>query len=164
MKEKEQEPMPESPPEEVADNLQSEVEKLRDQLLRTVAELDNTRKRSRDENEKTLKYAVSGFAQDLLNVMDNFYLALDSIEKSPDDVKNFLEGVKLTHNEMKRVFDKNGLTRIYPMGEQFNPDFHEAIGQVESEQEPGTVVQVLQAGYSLKDRLLRPALVMVAKG
>lgn len=147
--------------------LEDENKKLKDNLMRTLAELDNTRKRSIEENEKTAKYAISKFAEDLIPVMENFYLAFENVKHEDlcDDkvAKNFFEGITLTQNELKKVFDKNGLSRIFPLNEVFNPEFHNAITQIESDEEDGKIIQVMQAGYKIKDRLLRPALVGVSK-
>lgn len=148
--------------------LEEENKKLKETLMRTLAELDNTRKRSIEENEKTAKYAISKFAEDLIPVMEDFYLAFENVKHEDlcDNTvaKNFFEGITLTQNELKKVFDKNGLSRIFPLNEDFNPDFHNAITQIETEEnEDGKVVQVMQAGYKIKDRLLRPALVAVSK-
>ena len=135
--------------------------------MRTLAELDNTRKRAIEENEKTAKYAISKFAEDLIPVMEDFYLAFDNVKKDDlcDDkiAKNFFDGIVLTQNELKKVFERNGLLRIFPLNENFNPDLHNAIMQVEYDGEEGKVVQVMQAGYTIKNRLLRPALVGVSK-
>ena len=95
--------------------------------------------------------------------MENFYLSFGNLEKNTDDFESFVKGVELNFNEFKKIFEKNNIKRIYPTGEMFNPDFHEAISQIESEAETGTVVDVLQAGYSLNDRVIKPALVIVAK-
>lgn len=147
--------------------LEEENKKLKESLMRTLAELDNTRRRSIEENEKTAKYAIGKFAEDLIPVMENFYLAFNSIDGKnicDDKVANgFLEGIKLTQNELKKVFDKHGLARIFPENEDFNPDLHNAITQVESDKDDGKIVEVMQAGYKIKDRLLRPALVVVSK-
>ena len=147
--------------------LEEENKKLKDSLMSALAELDNTRRRAIEENQKTAKYAIGKFAEDLIPVMEDFYLAFNSIEGSnllDEKVsKTFFDGIKLTQNELKKVFEKNGLVRIYPMHEAFNPDLHNAITQIESEEEDGKIVQVMQAGYMIKDRLLRPALVGVSK-
>lgn len=148
--------------------LEEENKKLKESLMRTLAELDNTRRRASEENEKTAKYAIGKFAEDLIPVMENFYMAFDNINEEEiaknEDFKNFLDGIKLTQNELKKVFERNGLVRLFPMDEDFNPDLHDAIAQVESDADEGKVVQVMQAGYKIKERLLRPALVAVSKG
>lgn len=147
--------------------LQEENEKLKESLMRTLAELDNTRRRSVEENEKTAKYAIGKFAEDLIPVMENMYLAFDSVKDNNFDgnkeAKNFFEGVRLTHNELKKAFERSGVVRIFPMDDEFDPELHDAITQVESDKPEGMIVQVMQAGYKIKDRLLRPAMVGVAK-
>lgn len=148
--------------------LEEENKKIKEDFLRVLAELENTRRRATEENEKTAKYAISKFAEDLIPVMENFYLAFNNIREEeindPKKVKSFFDGIKLTQNELKKVFDKNGLERIFPVNEEFDPNFHNAITQIEtSEVEEGKVAQVMQAGYKIKDRILRPALVGVAK-
>ena len=152
---------------EKIEELEEENKKTKETLMRTLAELDNTRKRAIEENEKTAKYAISKFAEDLIPVMEDFYLAFDNVKKDDlcDDkiAKNFFDGIVLTQNELKKVFERNGLLRIFPLNENFNPDLHNAIMQVEYDGEEGKVVQVMQAGYTIKNRLLRPALVGVSK-
>lgn len=152
---------------EKIEELEAENQKTKETLMRTLAELDNTRKRAIEENEKTAKYAISKFAEDLIPVMEDFYLAFDNVKKDDlcDDkiAKNFFDGIVLTQNELKKVFERNGLLRIFPLNENFNPDLHNAIMQVEHDGEEGKVVQVMQAGYTIKGRLLRPALVGVSK-
>lgn len=148
--------------------LKEENQKLKDTLMRTLAELENTRRRAGEENEKMAKYAISKFAEDLIPVMENFYLAFKNAGEDgkydENKAKIFFDGIKLTQNELKKVFDKNGLVRVFPMNEKFNPDFHNAISQIESDKEEGIIVDVMQSGYTIKDRLLRPALVIVSKG
>ena len=95
--------------------------------------------------------------------MENFYLSFENLEKNKNDFDSFLKGVELNFNEFKKVFDKNNIKRIYPLNEAFNPDFHEAISQIESDKDSGTVVEVLQAGYMLNERVIKPAMVIVAK-
>ena len=147
--------------------VKQELERTKETLIRTLAELDNTRRRAIEENEKTAKYAIGKFSEDLINVMENFYLAFTSLKDDKiDDMKEantFFEGIKLTQNELKKVFEKHGIERIFPKNETFNPDLHSAITQQESEEDDGKILEVLQAGYKIKDRLLRPALVVVSK-
>jgi len=154
-------------PEEHQNNFEEENKKLKETLMRTLAELDNTRKRSIEENDKIAKYAISKFAEDLIPVMEDFYLAFESVKDADlcdeKTAKSFFDGIRLTQNELKKAFDRNGLTRLFPLNEDFNPDLHNAIAQVESDVDEGKVVQVMQAGYKIKDRLLRPALVCVSK-
>jgi molecular chaperone GrpE len=163
-----------TPLEEAAEKiaeLESKASDLNDKLLRSLAEIDNTRRRSREEVSKASKYAVSNFASDLVVVVENFFLATENapvaeIEKSPE-LRNFFDAIEMTKKELMKVLEKNQITRIYPLNEKFDHNFHEAIAHVEkpegSEAEEGDVVQVIQAGYSISDRLIRPALVGVAK-
>ncbi|MBM5781897.1 MAG: nucleotide exchange factor GrpE [Pelagibacterales bacterium] len=147
--------------------LEAKVTDLNDKLLRTLAELDNVRRRSREELEKSAKFAISNFAADLVVVAENFFLASgnapkEEIEKSPS-VKNYADAIVMTEKELLKVLEKNQVKRINPINEKFDHNFHEAIAQIESDAEEGTVVQVIQAGYSIENRLIRPALVGVAK-
>ncbi len=146
--------------------LEEEVQSLKDQLLRALAETENIRKRSEKSTEEALKYAATSFAKDIINVLENLYRAEESItgEDFGDNqkLKGFIEGVAITKRECVQVFERHGIKRVYPMGEKFDHNYHQAIAQIPDEnQEPGIVIQVLQAGYTLKDRLLRPALVGV---
>lgn len=151
----------------IVEKLMAENKLLKDNLLITSADLENARRRHSDELEKSAKFAISKFAEDLIPVMDAFYLAMDNIKKENVDenkeFKIFFDGINLTFNELKKIFDKNKIIRINPLGEQFDHNYHQAISQVESEEEEGTVVYVMQAGYSLNGRLVKPALVSVAK-
>lgn len=138
-----------------------------DKLLRTLAELDNVRRRSRDELEKSAKFAISNFVGDLVLVVENFFLASENapkaeIEKVPA-IKNYADAIVMTEKELLKVLEKNQVKRIYPLDQQFDHNFHEAIAHMESDAAEGTVVQVIQAGYSIANRLIRPALVGVAK-
>ena len=138
-----------------------------DKLLRAFAELENVRRRSREEIEKSAKFAISNFASDLVLVAENFFLASNNapkeeIEKS-QEMKNYANAIEMTKKELIKVLEKNQVKRIFPLNEKFDHNFHEALAQVESEAEEGTVVQVIQAGYSIANRLIRPALVGVAK-
>ena len=140
---------------------------LNDKLLRTLAELDNVRRRSREEIEKSAKFAISNFAADLVLVTENFFLASEhapkeEIEKVPA-IKSYADAIAMTEKELLKVLEKNQVRRIYPLNEKFDHHFHEAISQVESDAEEGTVLQVIQAGYTIADRLIRPALVATAK-
>lgn len=148
-------------------DLEESNKNLNDKILRLAAELDNVRKRNREELEKTSKYAISNFANDLVLVVEHFYLAdenlpKEEIEKSPT-VKHFVDAMLMTKKELTKILEKNGIKRLYPLGEKFDHNFHEAITQVpaEGDEEGGIVKQVIQAGYSIGDRLIKPALVTV---
>ncbi len=158
-------------------NLENSVEKIaelekiisetNDKLLRTLAEIDNVRRRSREEIEKSTKFAISGFVSDLVVVAENFFLVSenapkDEIEKVPA-IKNYADAIAMTQKELLKVLEKNQVKRIYPLNQKFDHNLHEAIAQIETNVEEGTVVQVIQAGYLIAERLIRPALVGVAK-
>jgi molecular chaperone GrpE len=152
---------------QIISDLEEENKSLNDKILRIAAELENTRKRNVEEIEKANKYAISSFAGELVLVVENFYLASenlpkDEIEKSPA-VKNFAEAMEMTKKELNKILEKRSIKRIYPLGEKFDHNFHEAISQVPAneDEEDGSIRQVIQAGYSIGSRLIRPALVMV---
>ncbi len=153
--------------EAVETDLQAEVDKMKDQWLRAVAELDNTRRRAQKDREDALKYAVSNFARDILSVYDSLSKATDlssGMTETSDEMKGFLEGVNLTLFELNNVFGRYGIQIINPENQAFDPNFHQAMFEVPTaDVEPGQVVQVMQVGFTLHDRLLRPALVGVSK-
>lgn len=145
-----------------------EVAQLRDQLLRAMAETENVRRRSQREVEDTAKYAVSKFAKDVLSVADNLRRALDSVPKDAHEtdpaLKALIEGVGMTERELLGAMERHGIKAVQPLGLKFDANRHQAMFEAESpDKEPGTVIQVLQPGYIIGDRLLRPALVGVAK-
>jgi molecular chaperone GrpE len=131
-----------------------------DAWLRAKAETENIRRRAQDDVARAHKYAVESFASELLAVKDSLEAALASDLSKPDNLKN---GVDLTLKQLAGVFGKFNLTEIHPMGEAFDPHRHQAMSMVEADQPANTVVSVLQKGYLLNDRVIRPALVMVAK-
>jgi molecular chaperone GrpE len=155
------------PAEERVSALEAELAEQKDRLLRALAETENTRRRAQREREDAAKYALSGFARDLLPAADNLRRALDSLPeaKAADELtRNLLAGVAATERELLSVFERHGIRRIDPKGERFDHNFHEAIYEAERAGEPpGTILEVLQPGYVLHDRLLRPAMVGVAK-
>ena len=156
-----------NPAEEKIAELEQKNSELNDKILRCLAELDNVRRRSREEIEKSAKFAISNFVGDLVVVAENFFLASENapkaeIEKNPA-IKNYADAIAMTEKELLKVLEKNQVKRIFPLNQKFDHNFHEAIARVESEAEEGLVVQVVQAGYSIADRLIRPALVGVAK-
>jgi molecular chaperone GrpE len=158
---------PASPEERVA-AVEAELADTRDRLLRALAETENVRRRFQRERDDAQKYAVSGFAKDLLSAADNLRRALDAMPEAeiPDQrTRSLLDGVAATERDLLATFERHGLVRIDPMGEPFDHNFHQAIFEAERPDLPaGTVVEVLQPGYVLHDRLLRPAMVGVAKG
>ncbi|MFN7710461.1 MAG: nucleotide exchange factor GrpE [Holosporales bacterium] len=147
------------------EELEAEVARLKDQLLRTLAEVENVRKRATREREEAQRYAGANFARDILNVADNLARALESASQVENDtVQQLVEGVKMTERELLAAFDKQGIRKMTPQGEAFDHNYHQAMFEVESANvAPGTIVQVLQSGYVMHDRLLRPAMVAVAK-
>ena len=142
---------------------------MRDRLLRTMAEMENVRRRTEREKSDTARYAISNFARDVLTVGDNLRRTIEHVpaEAAAQDpaLKSFLDGVELTERELLNVLERHGVTRIDPVGQRFDPNCHQAMYEVPNPDVPeGTVVDVMQAGYVIGDRCLRPALVAVAKG
>jgi molecular chaperone GrpE len=158
----------ERPVEDRLTALEAELAEQKDRLLRALAETENVRRRAQREREDASKYAVTGFAKDLLSAADNLRRALESLpegEVRDERTRGLLDGVAATERELLSVFERYGIRRIDPQGEPFDHNFHQAIFEAERPDQPsGTVVEVLQPGYVLHDRLLRPAMVGVAKG
>jgi molecular chaperone GrpE len=149
-----------SPEEQIAD--------LKDKLLRALAENENIIRRARREREDAGKYAAANFARDMLSVGDNLHRALaaipDALRDGDAETKAFIEGVEMTGRELLSVLERHGIVRISPLGEKFDHDRHEALFEVPTaDADPGIVVQVLEDGFMVHDRLLRPARVGVAK-
>ncbi|MBI4365540.1 MAG: nucleotide exchange factor GrpE, partial [Deltaproteobacteria bacterium] len=142
---------------------------FKDKLLRTLAEMENLRKRTEREIADARVYGVTGFARDVLAVADNMHRALGAIspelrEQADAKIKALIEGVELTERELLKVLEKNGVKKFSPEGEKFDPNIHQAMYEVQdSDLPPGYVAQVIQAGYMLGERVLRPALVAVTK-
>ena len=170
-------PAPETPPPPVTedpipaiDTLPSMTEQLRDlelkaaehhdAWLRAKAETENVRRRAQEDVAKAHKFAVEKFAGELLAVKDSLEAALSTQEQTVESLRS---GVEITLKQLVSAFEKNALVEINPLGEKFDPHKHQAIGMLEADQEPNTVVTVLQKGYLIAERTLRPALVMVAK-
>jgi molecular chaperone GrpE len=142
---------------------------MKEQLLRALADTENMRKRSQREIEDASKYAVSSFARDMVTVLENLHRTLQNITaeaRAENPALNVLaEGVEMTERELSQAFARHHIRRIDPHGEKFDHNFHQAVAQVESQETPaGHVVHVMQAGYVIHDRLLRPAMVAVSKG
>jgi molecular chaperone GrpE len=151
------------------DALLVENAEMRDRLLRTLADMENLRRRTEREKADTARYAITNFARDVLTVGDNLKRTMDHVpaEAAAQDpaLKTFLEGVELTERELLNVLERHGVTRIEPLGQRFDPNFQQAMFEVQNpDVAEGTVVDVMQAGYAIGDRCLRPALVAVAKG
>ncbi|HVH81222.1 MAG TPA: nucleotide exchange factor GrpE [Stellaceae bacterium] len=155
-------------PEERIAALEGELAEAQDKLLRALAETENVRRRAQRERADAEKFGISRFAEGLLSVADNLRRALDSLpeaEARDDRTRSLLAGVAATERELLAAFERNGLKKIEAKGERFDHNLHQAVFEVENSGKPaGTVVEVLQPGYKLHDRLLRPAMVGVAKG
>ena len=162
--------MPDEPEEGSAEALAKELAEARDRTLRTLAEMENLRTRTRREVADAKTYAITGFARDILEIADNLQRALDAVpaeakESADPGLKALMEGVELTERSMLNTLEKNGVKKFDPSGEKFDPNFQQAMFEVPDPSVPsGTVVQVVQAGYMIGERVLRPALVGVAKG
>jgi len=151
-------------PEAQIEALEDELAKTRDDALRTLAEAQNIRRRSEKDIENARKFALEKFASELLGVADNLERALDSADKDNEVVKVLLEGVSLTQKSLVDTLAKFNIMQLDPLGEPFDPQFHQAMSMVENpDVEPNTVTLVMQKGYVLNERLLRPAMVMVSK-
>ncbi|PCJ37266.1 MAG: nucleotide exchange factor GrpE [Alphaproteobacteria bacterium] len=146
----------------------TEIADLKDRLLRAVAETENLRRRADREKADAANYAMTAFARDLLSVGDNLRRALDSIPADTDlgdNAKTLVEGIEMTERELLNMLERHNIKKIDPMGEKFSHALHQALFEVpDTGKEDGTIVQVMQVGYVIKDRLLRPAMVGVAKG
>ncbi|MBI1206957.1 MAG: nucleotide exchange factor GrpE [Azospirillum sp.] len=149
--------------------LEAEVAALKDQHLRSLAEVENVRRRAQREREDTAKFAISAFAKELLAVADNLGRALAAVpaeaRAGDESLNNLMVGVEATERQMFAGFERVGIKRLEPMGQPFDPNFHQVVFEVENTGQPaGVVIQVLQPGYTLHGRLLREAMVGVAKG
>ena len=140
--------------------LEQENARLKDQLLRTVAEMDNVRRRATEDVSKAHKFSIEKFAESLVPVQDSLEKAL---QDDSGDMATLREGVELTFKQLVAALEKNGVVELNPKGEKFDPHFHQAISMVPSDLESGLVVDVLQKGFKIADRVLRPALVIVAQ-
>jgi molecular chaperone GrpE len=152
------------------ETLSKEAADYKDRLLRTLAEMENLRRRTEREVADSRVYAISNFARDILAVADNMERALGALdkelrEKADSATKALLDGVELTERELLKVLEKHGVKKFEPLGEKFDPNLHQAMYEVPDPSRPaGTVAQVVQPGYMIGERVLRPALVGVAKG
>jgi molecular chaperone GrpE len=150
--------------------LEAQVAELRDRFLRAVAEAENVRKRAERDVADERVYGITGFARDILVVADNLARTLDAVaaearSSAEGPLKALLEGVELTDRELQKALAKNGIRRIDPQGEKFDPNFHQAVFEVPDANVPaGMVAQVIQPGYAIGSRVLRPAMVGVSKG
>ena len=155
------------PEESIIDKLNDEIQDLKDQRLRAAAELENFRKRAEKDQADALKYGVSNFAKEIINIKDNIERAQSSISedvRSNDAVKSVVEGLDLIAQSAVSTFEKIGIKKIDSINEKFDHNLHQAMMEIENDEvEPGTIVQELISGYTLHDRLLRPAMVGVSK-
>ena len=155
------------PEENIIDKLNDEIQDLKDQRLRAAAELENFRKRAEKDQADALKYGVSNFAKEIINIKDNIERAQSSISedvRSNDAVKSVVEGLDLIAQSAVSTFEKIGIKKIDSINEKFDHNLHQAMMEIENDEvEPGTIVQELISGYTLHDRLLRPAMVGVSK-
>lgn len=152
------------------ERFQQENDELKDKALRAVAEMENLRRRTQREVADAKTYAVSKFAREMLEVTDNLQRAISAVpqekrESGSDEFKALIEGVEMTEREMLRVMEMNGVKRLNPKGEKFDPNFHQAMFEMTNPDLPNnSVAEVVQEGYSIGERVLRPALVGVARG
>ncbi|MFW2830108.1 nucleotide exchange factor GrpE [Sphingomonas sp. ID0503] len=147
--------------------LEAEIEELKQKVLYAAAETQNVRRRLEKDAADARAYAATGFARDMLSVADNLARALQAIPAELKDdakLKPLVTGIEMTGKELDNVFARNGITRIEAVGQPLDPNLHQAMVEIPSDQPAGTIVQEMQAGYRLKERLLRPAMVGVAKG
>jgi molecular chaperone GrpE len=162
--------MPDDPEPGSVEVLAKELAEARDKTLRTLAEMENLRQRTRREVADSKVYGITGFARDVLDIADSLQRALDAVpvetrELADPMLKTLIEGVELTERALLNTLEKNGVKKFDPQGEKFNPNFQQAMYEVPDASVPsGTVVQVVQAGFMIGDRVLRPALVGVSKG
>ena len=155
--------------DDVIADLRREVSDLKDRILRAHAEVDNIRKRTEQEKKDTAKYAITRFAADIVNVGDNFQRAISAVPAGAADtdpnLKSLLDGVTLSEREFLNVLERHGIKRVDPKGEPFNPHLHQAVmNQPSSDVASNTVLQVFQHGFTIEDRVLRPAMVVVSTG
>jgi molecular chaperone GrpE len=149
--------------------LKAENAELKDRLLRSLADAENTRRRGERERQDASQYAVAGFARDILQVADNFARAIeacpaDARESANPQVKAVIEGVEATERQLLAMLERHGIKQIDTSDGKFDPNFHQAIAEVAGEgKPPGSIVNVVQTGYRIGDRLLRPAMVTVAR-
>ena len=157
----------ETSPEDLIEKLNEEIMSLKDQRLRAIAELENFRKRAEKDQSDALKYGISNFAKEIINIRDNIERAQSSISdeaKNNEAIKSVIDGIDLIAQSVVSTFEKIGIKKIESLNEKFDHNLHQAMMEIENEElEPGTIVQELIPGYTLHDRLLRPAMVGVSK-
>ena len=144
--------------------LEQDFNKLKDDYVRLYAEMENMKKRAQAETEKTIKFAISSFAKELLGVADNLERAIAAMSENKDSCEDLLKGVELTQNELTKVFAKFGIKRFNHIGEKFDPNFERVVQEIDDPKaESGTILSELQAGYTIHERILREAMVIVAR-
>ena len=154
-------------PEDLIEKLNEEITSLKDQRLRAIAELENFRKRAEKDQSDALKYGISNFAKEIINIRDNIERAQSSISdeaKNNEAIKSVIEGIDLIAQSVVSTFEKIGIKKIESLNEKFDHNLHQAMMEITNDElDPGTIVQELIPGYTLHDRLLRPAMVGVSK-
>jgi molecular chaperone GrpE len=152
---------------ELEENLRNEIEQLRDEKLRLLADMENLRKRSDRDRMDTIRYGNINFARDILSLGDNLSRALDAIPKDAEKtetITNLINGLRMVQREFTLILEKHGIKKIEALNQRFDHNFHQAMMEIESEEvEEGIVIQEIQSGYNMHDRLLRPSMVGVAK-
>ena len=152
---------------ELEENLRDEIEQLRDEKLRLLADMENLRKRSDRDRMDSIRYGNINFARDILSLGDNLSRALDAIPKDAEKtetITNLINGLRMVQREFTSILEKHGIKKIEALNQKFDHNFHQAIMEIESEEvEEGIVIQEIQSGYNMHDRLLRPSMVGVAK-
>ncbi|SHF59829.1 molecular chaperone GrpE [Kaistia soli DSM 19436] len=148
--------------------LEAENAEMKDRVLRTMAEMENLRRRTERQIAETRQYAIAAFARDMLTAGDNLARALEAVPdeaRGAEAMKTLIEGVEMTERDLLNSLEKHGVKKLDPLGQKFDPNLHQAIFEVPTDAQPsGTVMQVMQSGYVIGERVLRPAMVGVAKG
>ena len=152
---------------ELEENLRDEIEQLRDEKLRLLADMENLRKRSDRDRMDSIRYGNINFARDILSLGDNLSRALDAIPKDAEKtetITNLIDGLQMVQREFTSILEKHGIKKIEALNQRFDHNFHQAMMEIESDEvEEGIVIQEIQSGYNMHDRLLRPSMVGVAK-
>ena len=159
----------ELPGDDRIEKLTADNADLKDKLLRALAEAENTRRRAQKEREDTIRYSIADFARSLLTVSDNFERAVEAVKpeqrEKNAELASVMVGIDAVSRELQQIFELSGMKKLIPVDQAFDPNFHEVMFEMENTgKPPGTIVQVLQTGYQIHDRLLRPARVAIAKG
>lgn len=149
--------------------LEDQLELTKDKMIRALADAENSRKRAQKDREEASKFAIAGFSRDLLSVADNLRRALDAISDTADEqdpqLKNLIAGIEATERELHNSFTKNGIKKLIPIDQMFDPNFHEVMFEAPMpDKQTGAIIQVIEPGYTLNERILRPARVGIAKG